>query len=111
MFFSSFLILSEVGRFKQSLLTSPAIFPSSANHFFTFCMKNYIDFMNEAYLLLLYSYRKEKRILAFNTLFTLLHETEAGTACAHITMNFEHQDGSSLQIAIQKGVSNCMSLC
>ena len=36
------------------------------------------------------------------TLFTLLHETEAGTAFDHVTMNFEPQDGSSLQIATQK---------
>ena len=28
-----------------------------------------------------------------STLFKLLQETEAGTRCDHITLNFERQDG------------------
>ena len=30
------------------------------------------------------------------TLFTLLHETEAGNECDYITPNFERHNGSSL---------------
>ena len=44
------------------------------------------------------------------TLFTSLHETEAGTACYHITLKFERHDESSLQIATQENVLKCTSL-
>ena len=36
--------------------------------------------------------------------FTLLHETEAETACDPITLSFERQDGRSSQIVVQKEV-------
>ena len=39
-----------------------------------------------------------------------MHETEAGTACDHITLSFERLDGSSLQIVVQLEVPNCISL-
>ena len=41
--------------------------------------------------------------------FSLLDETEAGTACDRIALNFEHQDESSSQITMQKDVLSCMS--
>ena len=40
---------------------------------------------------------------------TLLYETGAGTACGHITMNFECQDGSFLRIILQKEVLEFIS--
>ena len=49
------------------------------------------------------------QFLSEYTHFTLLHETEAGTACDHITLNFERQDGRSLQIVVQKEVLDCIS--
>ena len=42
--------------------------------------------------------------------FTLLYETEAGTAYDQITLSFERRNGSSLQIVVQKGVLNCVAL-
>ena len=41
-------------------------------------------------------------------LFTVPHETEAGTTCDHITLNFECRDGSSLPIVLQKEVLDCI---
>ena len=40
----------------------------------------------------------------------MLHQTEAETAYDHITLNFECQDGSSLQVVLQKEVLDCISL-
>ena len=37
-----------------------------------------------------------------------MHETEAGAAYDHITLNFERQDGSSLQSVVQKEVLYCI---
>ena len=44
------------------------------------------------------------------TIYTSLHETEAETTCDRITLNFECQDRSSLQIVVQKDVLDCVSL-
>ena len=41
---------------------------------------------------------------------SFLYETEPGTACDPIRLNFEHQDGSSLQIVVQLEVLDCLSL-
>ena len=46
---------------------------------------------------------------ANNGLFTFLHETEAETACDHITLNFEGQGGSSLQIFVHIIISDAIS--
>ena len=44
-------------------------------------------------------------------LFTLLHEIEAGPTCNDITLSFEPQHGSSLQIVVQLEVLDYLSLC
>ena len=51
-------------------------------------------------------------ILAITTIdsFTLFHETEAKTACDHIILKFELEDGSFLQIVVLKEVLSCISL-
>ena len=42
--------------------------------------------------------------------FTQSHEIEAEITYDHITLNFEHQDGSSSQIVVQKEVLDHISL-
>ena len=39
-----------------------------------------------------------------------MHETEAGTACDTFRLNYEHQDGSSLQIVVHLEVLDFKSL-
>ena len=39
-----------------------------------------------------------------------MRKTEAGTGCDHTELNFERQNGSSLQIVVQKGILDCISL-
>ena len=42
----------------------------------------------------------------WQALFIFVHETEVGTKCDHITLNFECDNGSSLQIFVQQEVQN-----
>ena len=48
-------------------------------------------------------------LVVATTLFTLLHEAGAETVLGPITLNFERQDGSSIQIVVQKEVLDCIS--
>ena len=48
--------------------------------------------------------------VCIDSLFTLLHEIEAGTTCNHIILNFKCDDGSSSQIVMQTEVLDCVSL-
>ena len=57
------------------------------------------NFLQEIYLL---SFVIFSASWLSQTLFTLPHQTERGTAYDHITLNFERQDGSSLEIMVQK---------
>ena len=49
-------------------------------------------------------------VVSITDFFTLLHESEAETACDHTALNFERQGGRFLQIIGQKAVSDCTSL-
>ena len=40
----------------------------------------------------------------WQTLFVFVYQTEVGTECDHITMNFVCHDGNSLNVFVQKGV-------
>ena len=78
------------------------------------CFKPPISFLsfggeNQPFLLLLHSRHPFNREESINPIL-IAHETEAGTTCARIALNFEHQDESSSQIIVQKDVLTCISL-